>query len=214
MRLLPTVADMPPEDQGASSVEIDASTLEASSEGETLFDRLKDVAVAVMEPHVKRDFIQKQLLPQHTPILLMRVQGFRQYEIAQALGIDRTTVSSVLRSEAGRNILMQLYAEAGFQMSDVGRSFVDAAPMAAEVLLELAENGTKEETRLKAAFSILDRAGYGAIKKNESKVTVEHKATVSTAELDELRQALREAIEVDAEFEVVEEEPSSAEDAA
>ena len=212
MRLLPQNMDQPPEDSGADSVEIDATTLEPAPE-QTLFERLQEVAIEIAPQHMRQVVYDKVLQPEHIPIILLRVQGYRHYEIAQIIGKGTGLVHRVLNSQAGQAMLTRLYAEAGFAAADAGRAFVEAAPMAADVVIELAENAAKEETRLKAAFSILDRAGYGAVKKNESVHKVEvGVSNVTVAELSDLRQALREAIEVEAEFEVVEQEPASSEE--
>jgi len=217
MRLLPLSNPAPPPEedpQEVSVLEIDASDLEEQGE-QTLYDRLRDVATSAAPEHMRAVNSAKNLLPQHIPILLLRVQGFRSAEIASMLGITPATVYRVLNSQPGRAMLLKLYAEAGLAVADAGRAFLEAAPMAADVVIELAQEGNKEETRLKAAFSILDRAGYGATKKTEAKHTVEVNATVSTKELDELRTALREAIEIEADFEVVvQDAPEDAEDAA
>jgi len=216
MRLLPQNNEMPPEEPGASFVEIDATALESQdADGQSLFDRLKQVAIAA-SPDLMRRAVDdgRQLKPEHLPVILMRVQGMRPAEIAGVLNIAPVTVYRILRSVPGQNLLTQLYAEAGIQMGDIGRTFQEAAPMAAEVLLELAETATKEETRLKAAFNILDRAGYGATKKSESVHKVEVSA-VGVSAIAELREALQEALEVEADFEVIEQAPTPpSEDAA
>lgn len=209
MRFLPEAQTAPPAVEEVPEA-ISAEQVE-SAKGASLFEKLQTLAIEIAPQYMRKAQIERidALRPDHIPILLLRVQGHTHAEIAQILGCGTGTVYRVLRSVAGQELLTRMFVEAGMQAADVGRAFVEAAPMAADVLVELAQEGTKEETRLKAAFSILDRAGYGAVKKNESLHKVEvQTTTVSVRELDELRQALQEALEVEADFEVVEEEPA------
>ncbi len=133
-----------------------------------------------------------QILPQHVPIFLLRVQGYTQTEIAELVGLSRFTVSQILRSLAGQKLITALYLEMGRENAEsVMETIRDAAPAAVDTLIDTMQNG-KDEVRVKSALAILDRAGYGVVQKSENTVKVEIDATQATL----LNLALRETMDV------------------
>jgi len=142
-----------------------------------------------------------QLSPQHIPIFLLKLQGNTNTEIAEIIGMNRATIGQVLRSVAGQRLLSELYLERGQQLKDnnIMELIQSTVPEAIETTVEVMRTG-RDDHRLKAALSLLDRAGYNTVHKVETttKVVIER----DRAEL--LQMALAESADVgDAEFEVV-----------
>lgn len=182
---------------------------EPVNNGPELFSRLKDIARRAVPEIETKDWakgFQDKIEPQHIPFFLMRVQGYTLKEISQMTQVSVATVKRKLASPAGQELLRELYAEAGMVPGEITGAFQDAAMDAVEIVVDLAHHAEKEETRLKAAFSILDRAGYGAVKKQETKSTVTV-TTVSSKDLEEMRNALQESMEMPAEFEILSSTP-------
>ena len=66
-------------------------------------------------------------------------------------------------------------------VSDVRESFQEASPMAVDTIERLMYKGSTESIQLKAAETILDRAGHSAI--SRGKVEIEQNVTISHSEL-------------------------------
>jgi hypothetical protein len=175
-----------------------------------LFTRLKTIACQAVPEIETKDWVEgfdQKIKPHQIPYFLMRVQGYSIREIAEMTQCSKETVRRALNSPAGQDLLRELYAEAGLAPAEVSKAFQSVAMDAVEIITELAHTADRDETRLKAAFSILDRAGYGVTRKVEKNTTL----TVGGLRGDELqsmRQALQESLEMPAEFEVLQSVPT------
>ncbi len=159
----------------------------------TLRERLGDMMTSAMPDKTPDYYHVKELQPHHIPWFMLRVEGgLTLKEIAQIAGVTHIAVRNVFNSAPGRELMIQLYKEQGIQSVDVFQTFRDVAPIAAEIVLSIAQDSEKDETRLKAAFSILDRAGYGATKKVEQTITTPE-TKVSKSQMGLFLEALRES---------------------
>jgi len=185
----------------------------------SLEDRLVMIASEYGLHEAKPGWLEtKKVLPEHLPYFLMKVKGYAVREIADHYAVSPESVRATLRSYAGRALLQKLYAEIGIQ-ADAGEIFLENAVNSANTLVELSESAENENVRLRAAFSILDRAGYGATKSvRHIREEAPKGGNVAASKLDRLLAALEESRSepVDAEFEILTEvvEPSKDESSA
>ena len=145
----------------------------------------------------------EQLSPRHIPIFQLKVNGFTNTEIGAALNFTAKTVAEILRSTAGQKLLQELYTELGITLSgDIEEQLKSAGQEAVETTVDVMRTG-RDDHRLKAALSILDRVGASGVRKTETTKRV----IIEKGQADLLRLALEESSEiVDADFELIEEE--------
>lgn len=133
----------------------------------------------------------KQISPEMRRVIGLHVAGFRNHEIAEALGIHETSVSFTVRHPA-----LQEYKR---QLTDVlvrgtihdARSAVKAyAHEATMKLVDLMRNA-KDSVALNATNSLLDRGGVP-----RETVSQETKLLLDKSGLEDIRQALEDLKEV------------------
>lgn len=181
-------------------------SLLSTAEGDSLWERLAYIARnAAPITEYRSPYLEREIKAHYVPFFLLRIQGLRIVDIAAHTGFNPNTVGAVLRSRAGQRLLAAMYAEAGMQTADIASAFQEAAPLAVQTVIAEMMDAEKPEIRLRAAFSILDRAGYGAARKHEIVGEIKH-TIVTNPTLDTMRTALEESLlgdEVDADFEIL-----------
>ena len=98
----------------------------------------------------------------------MTVLGMRQNVIAQELGLTPSTVSSILRQPETQQYLDELRNMRDEGVADVHDRIVGCADNAVEYLERIlgGQEDVSQALKLKAALTILDRAGHPAATKN------------------------------------------------
>lgn len=148
-----------------------------------------------------------RLKPVHMQMLLMKAAGFTGKAIAEKLDYDQGRVSVIVNHPDAMYLLSHLVSFQAETLLDVNARIAAHSGEALDTALMLLRNG-KEEVREKVAFKLLDRAGYGAVKKIEAT----HKFEMPAAQASALTAALRESDEVedmeDADFQVLENGPA------
>jgi hypothetical protein len=140
----------------------------------------------------------EQLWDVHHAIVRMALTGMKYIDIAAALGISPVTVSYTLRSPIVVRQLEQMRAVVDFDSIDVAKRIAELAPRAVEVLEELLDNDLPN-VQLKAAESLLDRAGFAAVQRIKVDSNMTHH--FSPTEISDIKKRARDiGLMVDAEF--------------
>lgn len=143
-----------------------------------------------------------KLNPRHLQILLLKVSGMKQRTIAALLELDESNVSIVCNHPDSEYIMARMLSFAAENAIDVQAKMKLAAPAIADRLIDVALHSKKEELAAKVGFGLLDRAGYGAVHKAETKN--EHKVVLEKKQAGLLADAIRESRQIeDADYTVV-----------
>ena len=104
---------------------------------------------------------------QHREIIRLKISGFKNCEIAEAVGMTQSHISQVLNSPLVKERIEQIQAAADLQAVDVLTDIKNMAPEAVSLLYDIMKDDDKLResrlsvtTRMKAASEILDRSGY------------------------------------------------------
>lgn len=124
----------------------------------------------------------KRLRGRHWDIIRYHVLGFKNAEIAQALGCTTQTVSNCLQAQICKDAIAELQAQLNVQVSDVQEMLARSAPAVMQELLTMFFAGNMQDAhRTKLGFGIMDRAGHGPVKteiKVERGMTAEEMADI------------------------------------
>jgi len=173
-----------------------------------------------VEHHVdqstKEDRVGRDLLPtfskeksyqpikwtgQHRRIVSLEAAGFRPKEIAEILNISIAHVSVILndaRADEDRKVFAAGLVE---RVQDVTLKIALHADEALEEIIDEMRNVEDPRVRQRAAFGILDRAGYGPIQKSMQSPT-----SVPPELLHSMQGVLNEMKGIEAEYTILESE--------
>ena len=186
--------------------ENDDSTPSDSHEVELLakHERLTQTMRAVLSGEVARGRDRKywenlQLKPQHMQMLIMKAAGFTNNYIAEALDYTPARVSVILNHPDAQVALAALVSYQAEELLDVRARIKAHAGEALNVKLDLMRNSKSDAVRNVAAGDILAAAGYGAVNKSVN-LNANVQARLEPEEAADLKSALRESMEVDAEY--------------
>lgn len=136
-----------------------------------------------------------EMWDQHHEIARRLVLGQSNIEIAEALGVDKQTVSNVKNSPVVQDKLTLLRAARDCESIDLAKEIAEMAPMALKRVREALETGTvlgKEvnaATILKEANSLLDREMGKAIQRIDSRNL---NATLTLEDIEAIKQRAAE----------------------
>jgi transcriptional regulator with XRE-family HTH domain len=121
----------------------------------------------------KKQWQVGQLWDLHHEVIRMLLLGMKQTDIASKLGITDCQVSKIKNSQIVQDRLSLMRAARDVQTVDISRDILEVAPRALKLLKNIVENeGEGRQAtiglRSKVAESLLDRAGFGAVKKVQS----------------------------------------------
>jgi transcriptional regulator len=173
--------------------------LPPSSEGiaqRESIEELFDAALAGFLPRSRelKPWEPDKLNPRHLQIINLRAAGVSNRKISEMLNIGEANVSVVTNHPDAQYILARIIAYAAENVADVEARIRATAPLAHERLVDILTTSKKEESVIKVAFGILDRAGYGAVQKAEVKQT--HEVVVAKTEATLISQAIRESQQI------------------
>lgn len=129
-----------------------------------------------------RPYQIEQLWDCHHEIVRMALIGMKHVEIAKTLGVSPVTVSYTLRSPIVMRQLEEMRAVRDLGAVDVAKQIKELAPKAVEILEELLDN-EMANVQLKAAESVLDRAGYAPVQRVKVDGDVRHFTTIEISEI-------------------------------
>jgi transcriptional regulator with XRE-family HTH domain len=121
----------------------------------------------------KKNWQVGQLWDLHHEVIRMLLLGMKQTDIAAKLNITDCQVSKIKNSQVVQDRLSLMRASRDVQTIDISRDILEVAPRALKLLKNIVENeGEGRQAtiglRSKVAESLLDRAGFGAVKKLQS----------------------------------------------
>jgi DNA-binding MarR family transcriptional regulator len=130
----------------------------------------------------------------HREIGRLMIQGFRETEVAEILGLTNRTVSYTMKSIVFQDYLTKLREKRDESAVDVGVRIKNCAPRALTYLEELVSGNINSENitpnlRVKVCQDILDRAGYGAVTKS---MNLELVGKLSYEDLEEAKRRIKE----------------------
>lgn len=103
----------------------------------------------------------------HHEIVRLAIMGFKQIDIANQLNISERMVSYTMNSPIVKRQLDIMRAARDINAVDIARQIKELAPIAVKKMQELMESEV-DSVSLRASKDILDRAGFGAVKKELS----------------------------------------------
>lgn len=104
----------------------------------------------------------QKLTPRHREIMRRLLEGAHRNTIAEEMGITPQSITILSTSQLFREELAKMEKEADFQ---VIRRAEDLSNEALDVLKNMMRFARSEAMKLRAADSILDRAGYAKVEK-------------------------------------------------
>jgi hypothetical protein len=99
--------------------------------------------------------------------------GMKSIDIATHMGLSPVTVSYTLNSPIVRRQLEQMQAVRDLGCIDIAKQIAELAPRAVAVLETMLDNELPN-VALKAAESILDRAGFAAVQRIKQDISISH----------------------------------------
>lgn len=132
-----------------------------------------------------RRYQPKKLNERHHNILRLHLLGYSNKQIAERLGCTPASVSIAVNSNLGR-------LQAGLMRAEVDNGAIEAAkriralaPKAIDVIEEtMSDEEVPYAVRLRAAQDALDRAGFGAVKRVDTRSM---SVSLSSDDLEELK---------------------------
>jgi len=112
--------------------------------------------------------------PRHREIARRLILGQSQVEIARDLGMNQGRLSIIVNSPLFKLELKRLEDARDADAIDVTNSLKELAPAALDTVEKIMYQSKSEQVKLKAAESILDRAGYGISVKTQVSGSVIH----------------------------------------
>jgi hypothetical protein len=177
-----------------------AATTPPQSQGVAQRDDIEDLFDAALAGFLPRSRELKPWEPdklnaRHLQIINMKAAGISNTKIAEILGVGEGNVSIVVNHPDSQYLLARIIAYAAENVADIRVRLEASAALAHEKLNEILLTSKKEESVIKVGFGFLDRAGYGAVQKTESKITNEIHMAKEDASL--IHQAIRESSSIE-----------------
>lgn len=133
------------------------------------------------------------LSPAHIQIILLKAGGMKQRAIAELLDYTEGRVSTIVNHPDAQYLIHKILGYAADSAVDVPTRLRAGSAEMLGIVADVARGAEKEETKLKAAFGWLDRAGHGKIETQKH----EHSMSVSEKGASRLAGAIKEAMEVE-----------------
>lgn len=172
-------------------------------------ERLSALMMEVFQGQVGRGRSLKywenlRLKPQHIQMIVMKAAGYKNNVIAERFGMTQARVSVILNHPDAVSVLSRLVSFQAENLLDIKARIQAHAGEALDTVLTAMRTAQEPQVKAKIGFSLLDRAGYGAVQKSE---TV-HRLELPQAEAADLTAALRESQEIeDADYVVLDPAP-------
>ena len=126
-------------------------------------------------------FQLKRLRHMHREIIRLHLIGLKNTEIAAQQGVTLAVVSYTLNSPLAKQVLSNNEDEMDVEARTIHQRLEEIAPVSVDIIEDvLLDADTPAILRLKAAESILDRAGYGKISRVQGSHVHAHAVTVDT----------------------------------
>lgn len=103
--------------------------------------------------------------PRHDIVISLHLAGLKNWEIAGQVGFSEAKVSAIINDPRAAIVKDRIGSQAFEQSVEVQDRIFGYAHEALDEVVEEMRMSTDEKVRQKAAFSILDRAGYSKIER-------------------------------------------------
>lgn len=157
-----------------------------------LIGRMLDGSEPKMRPLVYWE--SDKFNPTNISVVLLRVAGFQQKEIAEMVGQSAAWVSTTLKHPYGRQLTQTLVPMVAAQSLDIRRRQEAYGSVLLDKVFEMAMESEDVNEVRHITFGLLDRAGFGEIRQAK----VEHSFSAPTATMDRLSKALENSARLDA----------------
>lgn len=145
----------------------------------------------------------------HRRIVSLSESGYRNYEIAELVGLTPSRISIILndpRADIERRTFAKKVVE---QVQDIQLKIALHAEEALEEIVDEMRNAESAKIRQTAAFGILDRAGYSPVKKTQE---IEKAPSLPAGMLDQMHDVLNSIEATEVSYRVVSSEPLEEDD--
>jgi hypothetical protein len=155
----------------------------ASSEQDIHNDNLDDVASSFEQERQKEDeqivksnkfgngfqseapnqsgtYEPQKLNATHREILRLVSLGYKGTMISKMLGCTPQTVYNIKNSPLGQALLDEIQEARTGSVKDVQKRLQEASPLAAEIVVDIMQEGKKESNKLKSALKVLEMTGH------------------------------------------------------
>ena len=157
-------------------------------------------------PSGNRQYNIQRLQSVHREILRRHFVGQKSTEIAEDMGLSAATISYTINNPLAKEVLADLNEGADANVVDVAARIHEIAEDAVEVLATFVEDDLiPPAIRLRAADSILDRAGHTPVKRIQASVA---HGIFTSDDIERMKQAAKLAAgrcDQDTEYTIVEE---------
>lgn len=133
----------------------------------------------------------------HRQCVALHLAGWTNNEIAEALDWTPAKVSITINDPRAHHDSENVLAPVADVARSVSQKLEEASSDAFEVAMEILHQGEKDETRLKAAFGLLDRAGYTPIKRE---LKLEGEIPADPELVEQMRKTLLESKSISAKY--------------
>ncbi len=133
--------------------------------------------------------------PYHREIARRLILGEKQSEIARDIGMTASRMSIICNSPLFKLELRRLEMERDASCVDVTKTLRELSPVALEQVERTMYTAKSQRLRYDAASSILDRAGYGAINKQDIRMQGQVLVKTSNMTDDELRRLVAQRVD-------------------
>lgn len=144
-------------------------------------------------PDARKTFEVSKMWELHHEIMRRIFLGQKNVHIANALGVTEATVSYTRNSKIVQDKLAIMKGARDAETVDLSKKIREIAPRALKLVEEAIDGkmeGIPPGRRLREANTMLDRAGYGAVKTFRGEHLVAH---FTGEEIEEIKQRAREA---------------------
>ena len=162
-------------------------------------------------PSGNRKYNIQRVQHNHREIMRLSLQGLKPVDIATHLGLSSATIHYTLNSPLVRRRMEELQAVRDVNAIDVSKRIREIAEDAVEVLGDIVADKTESPAlRARTSIDILDRAGFGAVKKI---ATGQLDSYLSKDDIEDIKRAANEPKQITDQSEVVDTEVTDAVDA-
>jgi len=139
-----------------SRVSEDSETLAMSNESGNGFG---DVYSPV-ESEASETYNPQKLNARHREMIRLHALGYKGVQIANILGVTPQNVYDILNSPLGQSFISEIQEARTSSVQDVQNRLQEFSPLAAELVLDIMNEGVKESNRLKAGLKVLEMTGH------------------------------------------------------
>jgi len=102
----------------------------------------------------------QKLNARHREIIRLHCLGYKGTMIAKMLGCTPQLIYQITNSPLGEALISEIQQARTGNVQDVQQRLQEASPLAAEIIVDVMNEGKKESNKLKAALKLLEMTGH------------------------------------------------------